>query len=196
MDIKEIALKVADSLRNKIGGISHMQSNQGLVRFAEALVAELAKQNEPVLYAEFAEDGGWLGVASEYQDYLEEPHELYTSNQVAAAILKATKPLEERLSWLDYTEKMNKALVVEIEELHAQLAAAQEEIKTVTEQKNRMWFEMQSAQNQLAKAEQRVAESCASFSEDCYEGELGVRIGKEIADDLRQGEWRKFMKGE
>ena len=77
-----------------------------------------------------------------------------------------------------------------------QLAAAQEEIKTVTEQKNRMWFEMQSAQNQLAKAEQRVAESCASFSEDCYEGELGVRIGKEIADDLRQGEWRKFMKGE
>ena len=33
MDIKEIALKVADSLRNKIDGISHMQSNQGLVRF-------------------------------------------------------------------------------------------------------------------------------------------------------------------
>jgi len=48
MDIKEIALNVADSLRNKIDGISHMQSNQGLVRFAEALIAELAKQNEPV----------------------------------------------------------------------------------------------------------------------------------------------------
>lgn len=48
MDIKEIALKVADSLRNKVDGVSHMQSNQGLVRFAEALVAELAKQNEPV----------------------------------------------------------------------------------------------------------------------------------------------------
>lgn len=27
MDIKEIALKVADSLRNKVDGISHMQSN-------------------------------------------------------------------------------------------------------------------------------------------------------------------------
>lgn len=48
MDIKEIALKVADSLRNKVDGVSHMQSNQGLVRFAEALIAELAKQNEPV----------------------------------------------------------------------------------------------------------------------------------------------------
>ena len=48
MDIKEIALKVADSLRNKVDGVSHMQSNQGLVRFAEALVAEIAKQNEPV----------------------------------------------------------------------------------------------------------------------------------------------------
>ena len=48
MDIKEIALKIADSLRNKIDGISHMQSNQGLVAFAEALIAELAKQNEPV----------------------------------------------------------------------------------------------------------------------------------------------------
>ena len=45
LNIKEIALKVADSLQNKIDGISHMQSNQGLVRFAEALVAELAKQS-------------------------------------------------------------------------------------------------------------------------------------------------------
>ena len=50
MDIKEIALKVADSLRNKIDGISHMQSNQGLVRFAEALIAEIAKQNEPCAF--------------------------------------------------------------------------------------------------------------------------------------------------
>ena len=49
-NIKEIALNVADSLRNKIDGISHMQSNQGLVAFAEALVAELAKQNEPCAF--------------------------------------------------------------------------------------------------------------------------------------------------
>ena len=50
MDIKEIALKVADSLRNKVDGISHMQSNQGLVAFAEALIAELAKQNVPCAF--------------------------------------------------------------------------------------------------------------------------------------------------
>ena len=50
MDIKEIALNVADSLRNKIDGIAHMQSNQGLVRFAEALIAEIAKQNEPCAF--------------------------------------------------------------------------------------------------------------------------------------------------
>ena len=50
MDIKEIALKVADSLRNKVDGISHMQSNQGLVAFAEALIAEIAKQNVPCAF--------------------------------------------------------------------------------------------------------------------------------------------------
>ena len=103
MDIKEIALKVADSLRNKVDGISHMQSNQGLVRFAEAFIAsykaELLKEvGESVLYAEFAEDGGWLGDASEYADHLEEPHALFTSEQVSAAILKAAKPLEDQLA--------------------------------------------------------------------------------------------------
>lgn len=55
LNIKEIALKVADSLRNKIDGISHMQSNQGLVAFAEALIsaykAELLKEvGEPVTF--------------------------------------------------------------------------------------------------------------------------------------------------
>ena len=34
-----------------------MQSNQGLVRFAEALVAELAKQNEPVAFTNSAQLG-------------------------------------------------------------------------------------------------------------------------------------------
>ena len=105
MDTKEIALKVADSLRNKVDGISHMQSNQGLARFAEALIksykAELLKEvGEPVLYAEFAEDGGWLGDTSECADHLEEPHALFTSDQVVAAVLKATKPLEDHLASL------------------------------------------------------------------------------------------------
>lgn len=63
----------------------------------ESYKAELLKEaGDPVLYAEFAEDGGWLGDASEYQYLLEEPHALYTSDQLVAAVLKATKPLEER----------------------------------------------------------------------------------------------------
>ena len=137
MDIKEIALRIAEETDAKYPW--NMNQGPWIVSFAEALTpeyrAELLKEvGEPVLYAEFAEDGGWLGDASEYADHLEEPHALFTSDQLAAAIIKATKPLED------------------------QLAAAQEEIKTVTEQKNRMWFEMQTAQDQLAKAEQRVAE--------------------------------------
>ena len=50
LNIKEIAMNVADSLRNKIDGISHMQSNQGLVAFAEALIAENDGWNFQVSY--------------------------------------------------------------------------------------------------------------------------------------------------
>ena len=72
----------------------------------ESYKAELLKEaGEPVLYAEFAEDGGWLGDASEYADHLEEPHALFTSDQVAAAIAKATKPLEEEIERLTEWEQ-------------------------------------------------------------------------------------------
>ena len=105
MDIKEIALKVADSLRNKVDGISHMQSNQGLVAFAEALIesykAELLKEvGEPVGYV-FKDDAtrnfynSRIGSANEYGNYAQP---LFTSDQVAAAIAKATKPLEYQLA--------------------------------------------------------------------------------------------------
>ena len=60
---------------------------------------ELLKEvGEPVLYAEFAEDGRWLSDASDYAYHLEEPHALFTSDQVAAAIIKATKTLEDQLA--------------------------------------------------------------------------------------------------
>ena len=62
--------------------------------------------------------------------------------------------IEDELEDVEYLGPFVEGIKV----LKTQLAAAQEEIKTVTEQKNRMWFEMQTAQNQLAKAEQRVAE--------------------------------------
>ncbi len=172
MDIKEIALKVADSLRNKVDGISHMQSNQGLVAFAEALIsaykAELLKEvGEPFgFYYEI--NGTWdafvVGETEPDDDVYDEGSlkALFTSDQFAATVLKATGPLEreiEKLSDSAYatSERLN-VYIRDNDELRTQLASAQEEIKTVTEQKNRMWFEMQTAQDQLAKAEQRVAE--------------------------------------
>ena len=178
VDIKEIALKVADSLRNKVDGISHMQSNQGLVAFAEALIsaykAELLNEvGEPVAVTNHAQlgyvtDGMHpdipLAMWAKETSYSGANIALYTSDQVAAAILKATKPLEEEVERLKTVPMkyrrmaFNAQLQDENQELRTKLAAAQEEIKTVTEQKNRMWFEMQTAQNQLAKAEQRVAE--------------------------------------
>jgi hypothetical protein len=70
LNIKEIALKVADSLRNKVDGISHMQSNQGLVRFSEALVERLLAENER-LKAELAKYRDAPVVAWCHYDYAE-----------------------------------------------------------------------------------------------------------------------------
>ena len=95
MDIKEIALKVADSLRNKIDGISHMQSNQGLVAFAEALIAEIAKQNEPVAYATTNEEDDLTMLffdEDEARKYSgdDEPIKLYTIPPTAEQIANET----------------------------------------------------------------------------------------------------------
>ena len=183
MDIKEIALKIGlQVFEEHPYDEGHVVSPSGytwiddkLIEFAEALIsahkAELLKEvGEPVLYAEFAEDGGWLGDASEYADHLEEPHALFTSDQVAAAIIKATKPLED------------------------QLAAAQEEGATVTSERDNLWFKLETAKaeladlrDQLAKAEQRVAEACALTYLEDYDL-------TDIAERVRAGEWRKFVK--
>ena len=135
----------------------------------ESYKAELLKEaGEPVLYTEFAEDGGWLGDASEYAEHLEEPHALFTSDQVAAAILKATKPLEDQL-----------AAAQEANE-HWQRATAENENK---------WIEVN---DKLAKAEHRVAEACALqvATETKFHWLDAARVAKEI----RSGEWRKFVK--
>lgn len=105
---------------------------------------------------------------------------LYTSDQVAAAILKATKPLEEEMSELKiYKAAYRMAaremtgsdepveLALEISQLRAKLAAAQKEVerlKTVPMKYRRMAFnaQLQDENNELrarlAKAEQQVAE--------------------------------------
>ena len=130
----------------------------------ESYKAELLNEaGDPVLYAEFAEDGGWLGDASEYADHLEEPHALFTSDQVAAAILKATGPLEDSLA-------------------------------VVKKDRADLYMETLTLRDQLAKAEQRVAEACALqvATETKFHWLDAARVAKEI----RSGEWRKFVNGE
>ena len=169
MDIKEIAPKVAMDTGLYLDGANQSEplyvvKPEEIVEFAEALIsaykAELLKEvGEPVLYAEFAEDGGWLGATSEYQDHLEEPHALYTSDQVAASVLKATKSLEERRCEIcGYAEHHREHTGC----LRTQLAAAQEETRLLTERNAtneeyaaNLVKALTKTQDQLAKAEQR-----------------------------------------
>ena len=226
-------------------------------------VAGLLKEvGEPVLYTEFAEDGGWLGDTSECADHLEEPHALFTSDQLAAAILKATKPLEEEITrreeyqasaeqlakvlnkqlakaeqlwqlaqgrcdaledevvkWreasrvkhieaIDWAGK-HQAISYELDELRAQLAAAQEEIADLKNTIKTRDFEVETLyvrrgeneelKDQLAKAEQRVAEACAALIEDRL-GELDGQDSEWAAGqvgaigEIADGGWRKFVK--
>jgi hypothetical protein len=109
---------------------------------------------------------------------------LYTSDQMIAAILKATKPLEEELT----QAKDELAMTLRVSaELRAQLATAQEEIafqKSAHEQAQQLLLEQG---DQLAKAEQRVVEACALTYLEDYDL-------TDIADRIRAGEWRKFVK--
>lgn len=143
MDIKEIALKVADSLRNKIDGISHMQSNQGLARFAEALIAEVAKQNKPCAFLH-----EWIEYHPFGDTFAGEP---------CAAITNDEKPFDSS----DTVSPL---------------------------------FTFPPTVEQIAKAEQRVAEACALqvATEIKFHWLDAARVAKEI----RSGEWRKFMKGD
>ena len=220
MDIKEIALKVADSLRNKVDGISQMQSNQGLARFAEALFesykAELLKEvGEPVAYMCSDEELCRKG----YERFSRHNSgdwsiSVFTSDQVAAAIEKATKPLEDEVkaanSECELFRKNGRIVDAnKIVELSTQLAAAQEEIerwknggytnlwKQRTEDRDetieRQRLTLLDLRNQLAKAEQRVAEACSKLCGSIAErpGHLGATDCEEAIDS---SEWRKFVK--
>ena len=149
---------------------------------------------------------------------------LYTSDQVAAAILKATKPLEERRCEIcgyaehhrEHTSCLRTQLAAAQEEaaqykdelamvlrcsadLRSQLAAAQEENGRLENQvlarDAELWGRTQEIlglKDQLAKAEQRVAEACALqvATEIKFHWLDAARVAKEI----RSGEWRKFVK--
>ena len=126
----------------------------------ESYKAELLKEaGDPVLYAEFAEDGGWLCDASEYQDHLEEPHALYTSDQLVAAVLKATKPLEERRCEIcGYAEHHREHTGC----LRTQLTTAREEI----DQRRQGVQELEKQRDELLAELERLMDSheeCTDF---------------------------------
>ena len=123
---------------------------------------------------------------------------LEQSNQLAAAILKVTKPLEkeiERLKTVPMKYRrmaFNAQLQDENNELRTQLAAAQEaneHWQRATAENENKWIE---ANDKLAKAEQRVAEACALqvATETKFHWLDAARVAKEI----RSGEWCKFVK--
>lgn len=167
---------------------------EDLRRFLEAYKAELLNEAcEPV--AKVEQHARMTSQSTTLDRALRAGTTLYTSDQVAAAIIKATGPLEEEVERL---KKHQCAPVCifhegdEREELKAQLAAAQEEIKTITEQKNRMWFEMQTAQNQLAKAEQlwQVAQGrCDGLEEKLAKAEQRVAEWQPIETAPKDGVW-------
>lgn len=187
LNIKEIALKVADSLRNKIDGISHMQSNQGLVAFAEALIsaykAELLKEvGEPIAY--YDPDLG-CGSASISFDPLSDGIYLYTSNQVAAVILKVTKPLKEEVARYRGKSIANaertEAYLYENQELRAQLAAEQlnnkrlrEALKMVT---NKVCWSVFTDSEEM-QIEEALAQPSDTSALDAYVAEKVKEAGK------------------
>lgn len=182
MDIKEITQKLVHGYwKRDQWNLEYFDS----VGFAEALIsaykAELLKEaGEPVLYAEFTEDGGWLGNASEYQDPLEEPHALYTSDQLVAAVLKATKPLEERrceiCGYAEHHREHTSCLRIQLAKVEQLLQVAQGRCDELEEK--------------LAKAEQRVAEACAKVCEELDEEaswkEGRLASGHECAAAIRE----------
>ena len=111
MDIKEIAIKVARKVDPDFQGLP---SDRAACEFAEALIsaykAELLKEvGEPVAVTNHAQlgyvtDGMHpdipLAMWAKETSYSGANIALYTSDQVAAAILKATKPLEEEIERL------------------------------------------------------------------------------------------------
>ena len=105
MDTKEIALRIGEEADEyadaKLQSKGEFHPDWHTVRdeyFAEALIAEIAKGNEPVCEWVKSDNGNYL-VQKWAKDYVAmQGDKLYTSDQVAAAILKATKPLEDQLA--------------------------------------------------------------------------------------------------
>ena len=126
----------------------------------ESYKAELLKEvGEPVAYYDPDLDCGSAGISF---DPLSDGIGLYTSDQVAAAIAKATKPLEEEI------ERLFKSGEKLLEEKHKAHKSEREvwdqlnELRTQLTKTEQLWQVAQGRcdglEEKLAKAEQRVAE--------------------------------------
>ena len=181
MDIKEIVAKEAKDKctryrHNEVAGACSFEFRLfNLINFAEALIesykAELLKEvGEPVAYI-----NPNIGVAIESaKKWADRENSFsitaFTSDQVAAAILKATKPPEEEIERLK--DEQFKRLEREAEK--------------------RM-----KLREQLATAEQRVAEACALACEDVIgntANDQRMIAAIDCSAMIRSGEWRKFVK--
>ena len=119
---------------------------------------------------------------------------LYTSDQVAAAILKATKPLEERRCEIcGYAEHHREHTSC----LRTQLTAAQDQVAAMEERLERQRSYFDAHQNilmdEIETAEQRVSEACAELQFERSVNRHGYDK-YEDAEAIRSGEWRKFVK--
>ena len=90
---------------------------------------------------------------------------LYSSDQVAAAILKATKPLEEEIERLK-RQSANRLIGLckggeDNDELRARIAELEAEVERLSAAHVKACQANADSQAELAKAEQRVAEACA-----------------------------------
>jgi len=201
-------LEIADGMSNTT---IIMPKNEDLIAFAEAIIkhykdSALKEVGEPTCRV------STTGIITNQTNAPLEPGlELYTADQLIAA----RKGLEEEIERLSerrceicgYAEHHREHTGC----LRTQLAAAQELIAVLRKDaetygpekislQKQAWLEadrqrqINDLKDQLAKAEQRVAEACALqvATETKFHWLDAARVAKEI----RSGEYRKFMKGE
>lgn len=172
---KEQIIALAEETDDGSGEQYFVDQDGWITEFATKLLesykAELLKEvGEPVGYHYLpnnemfpVEEVSRSNLKNNPQDYVF----LYTSDQVAAAIIKATKPLKDSLA-------------------------------VVKKDRADLYMETLTLRDQLAKAEQRVAEACANYVNRFINGDgiLNEVWISDIESALRNGEWRKHMKGD
>lgn len=243
MDIKEIAEQVSKRIYVEDGLLLSRFISE---KFAEALVesykAELLKEaGEPTCWMTPDGEGWRMRTKPPETDTKLGWMEFYTSDQLAAAIIKATGPLEEEVernatrryelvacrkerdelrAKLAKAEQLWQVAQGRCDGLEEKLAAAQEEIerwknggytnlwKQRTEDRDetieRQRLTLLELRDQLAKAEQRVAEAISAMCNKSIAPWEQRRHGRteaedkviEIIEGIEAGEWRKFVKEE